>query len=239
MSSTYGAVTVPMRDGVEPADVLFRSSGPGITASATPTSPEPTSGRPPSGPAADLTGERLPVGEPVHQDVAPVKLFVMGINQWRDEQSWPLPGAVATAYHLGGDASAAAGTRSTTAPVTSAISGYATVTLVDVHPDGTALNVCDGILRCRYRDGLDKPTPVAPGEVYEIEANMTATSLVFFAGHRIRVGISSSDYPRFDRNTNMGGFIAREPVEAAIVAHNAVHVGPVHPSRIILPIVER
>ncbi|GAA3155538.1 hypothetical protein GCM10020255_036400 [Rhodococcus baikonurensis] len=70
-----------------------------------------------------------------------------------------------------------------------------TAKLVDVFPDGKAINLCDGILRARYRNGLDRPEHLVPGAVYEVEIDMAATSNVFRAGHRIRVDISSSNFP--------------------------------------------
>ena len=80
-----------------------------------------------------------------------------------------------------------------------------TAKLVDVFPDGTALNLTDGILRLRYRNSLEKPEPATPGEVYRVAIDAGVTGNVFRAGHRIRLEISSSNFPRFDRNANTGG----------------------------------
>jgi putative CocE/NonD family hydrolase len=121
----------------------------------------------------------------------------------------------------------------------SALDTDITAKLVDVFPDGRALNLCDGILRLRYRDDLSDPTPLIPGEVYEVTAKLGVTSNVFLPGHRLRLDISSSNFPRFDRNTNTGGFIARESIDDAVVAINRVLHGPAHPSRLILPIIAR
>jgi len=102
--------------------------------------------------------------------------------------------------------------------------------LVDVHPDGTAYNVSDGILRREY-DGRPDAGPT------EIRIDLWPTSMVFMKGHRIRLEISSSNYPRFDRNPNTGRRIATETEPVA--AMQTVHHGAASPSRLILPIVPR
>jgi hypothetical protein len=79
-----------------------------------------------------------------------------------------------------------------------------TAKLVDVFPDGLARNLTDGILRVRYRESLDAPKLMMPGEVYRMTIDAGVTSNVFRAGHRIRLEISSSNFPRFDRNPNTG-----------------------------------
>ena len=109
--------------------------------------------------------------------------------------------------------------------------------LVDVHPDGRAIYLTDGILRTRYRDALDAPTLLTPGEVYELEIDLSVTSNVFLPGHRIRLEVSSSNYPRFDRNSNTGGHITDE-TEFAVATNRVLH-GPAHPSRLILPLINR
>ena len=93
---------------------------------------------------------------------------------------------------------------------TSAVDTDFTAKLVDVSPDGDARNLTDGILRARYRTGRGPARPVTPGEVIEYDIDMWATSNVFKAGHRIRLEVSSSNFPRFDRNPNTGGDIATE-----------------------------
>src|SRR5262249_3033932 len=75
-----------------------------------------------------------------------------------------------------------------------------TAKLVDVFPSGEARNLCDGILRARYRRSLERPELLTPGEVYPLTIDAGVTSNVFLAGHRIRVEVSSSNFPRFDRN---------------------------------------
>lgn len=114
-----------------------------------------------------------------------------------------------------------------------------TAKLVDVHPDGRAQNVADGILRARYRESLSAPRPLEPGRIYEVVVDLVATSNVFAAGHCVRLEVSSSNFPRFDRNTNTGGEIAHEGEDALVQAVNRVHHRAAHPSRLILPIIRR
>ncbi|MCB1745574.1 MAG: CocE/NonD family hydrolase [Gammaproteobacteria bacterium] len=111
--------------------------------------------------------------------------------------------------------------------------------LVDVHPDGRAMILTDGILRARYRDGFARPRPMNPGEVYCLDIDLVATANVFRAGHRIRLEVSSSNFPRFDRNTNTGGVIASEGEADFQVATNRVLHDAAHPSHLVLPIIAR
>jgi len=111
--------------------------------------------------------------------------------------------------------------------------------LVDVAPDGRATGVTDGILRARYRDGPAEPTLLEAGRTYELRVRLTPTSWVFPVGHRLRLDVTSSNFPRFDRNTNTGGSIADERIEDAVVATNTVHHGTAHPSRLVLPVIDR
>ena len=218
-------------------------------------------------------------------DTAPVRLFVMGENRWRDEQEWPLARAVSTSYYLrsGGRANTASRRRPSRAddgarasrpiatptirdnPVpTGASGGYSRVpmdrreveqrtrrarlharrrsrrtlevtgplavtlwvtsdardtdftgTLVDVFPDGTARALGDGILRARYRDGKTSAKLLTPGEPTEITIDLGATSNLFRAGHRIRLEVSSSNFPRFDRNPNTGGVFGEDGARAS------------------------
>ena len=82
--------------------------------------------------------------------------------------------------------------------------------LVDVHPTGYAQNLVDNLVRARYRDSLERPTLIEPGKPYELTIDLYGTSNLFKAGHRIRVEVSSSNFPRFDRNTNTGRTIATD-----------------------------
>ncbi|WP_412517427.1 CocE/NonD family hydrolase [Actinomadura madurae] len=236
---------------------------------------------------------------------APVKLFVMGANVWRDEQEWPLERAVTTKYYLhsGGGLSAerplVEATPSTyvydprdpvptvggatsfqgeqvgancgprdqraveerpdvvcfstevldedievTGPVevvlhaaSSAVDTDWTAKLVDVHPDGRAMSVADGILRARYREGFERPVLMKPGTPYRFVIDLVATSMVFKAGHRIRVEISSSNFPRFDRNPNTGRLPAEELETNMISAEQTLFHDAARPSWIALPIV--
>jgi uncharacterized protein len=205
----------------------------------------------------------------------PVRLFVMGINQWRDEDEWPLARARSVKFYL--DASGQLGAKPdehsapdtfvydprnpvptmggavccnprifpwgpmdqrevekrrdvlvySTAPLasdvevtgpvkaviyvsSSAVDTDFTAKLVDVFPDGRALNLTDGILRARYRESIENAKLMTPGEVYRMTIDAGVTSNVFRAGHRIRLEISSSNFPRFDRNPNTGAAVADE-----------------------------
>lgn len=197
-----------------------------------------------------------------------VRIFVMGIDQWRDEADWPLPDTQYTDYYLDSTGSAATrhgdGSLQAAAakadsldeftydprnpvptaggallpaepgligpvdqsvidgredilcyatPVldeplevtghvelkvfvsSSAVDTDITAKLVDVFPDGRAINLCDGIVRLRYRDDLSNPTPLTPDEVYEVTVKLGVTSNVFLPGHRLRLDISSSNFP--------------------------------------------
>jgi putative CocE/NonD family hydrolase len=108
-----------------------------------------------------------------------------------------------------------------------------------VFPDGRAIYLTDGILRTRYRNSLAEPEPLTPGQPYELSLDLSVTSNVFLPGHRIRLEVSSSNFPRYDRNSNIGGDISREREADMVVAINSVHRGPKYPSRLILPIIER
>ena len=236
---------------------------------------------------------------------APVRLFVMGANTWRDEQEWPLARAAATPFyfHSGGKANTlnGDGTLSQTAPSdersdrfvydpwnpvpTGQRGGYSrmptdqqqlerrpdvlvyttaplatpmevtgpievklwasssatdtdfTAKLVDVFPDGTARMLNDGILRARYRNGKTTPAPLTPGQPVELTIDVGATSNLFAAGHRIRVEIASSNFPRFDRNPNTGTAFGESA--QLLRAEQTVFHDRERPSRIVLPLVGR
>jgi putative CocE/NonD family hydrolase len=245
-------------------------------------------------------------GDPAVFGKAPMRLFVMGENRWRDEAEWPLSRAERTAYYLssGGGANTLKGDgvldtatprassppdrytydpanpvptgasggysrnpadqRSvearpdvlvyTTAPLARdvEVTGPLTLTLwvastardtdftgklVDVFPDGTARALADGILRARYRRGVTSQLLLTPGEPTEIMIDLGATSNLFRTGHRIRLEVSSSNFPRFDRNPNTGGVFGEDAgVRKAeqTILHDAAH-----PSRLTLPVVPR
>ncbi len=109
-----------------------------------------------------------------------------------------------------------------------------TVKLVDIDTDGAAWNLDESIRRVRYRNGFREPEFMQPGEVYELEIGPLITSNVFEAGHRIGIEVSSSSFPRFERNLNTGGNNARE--NKAVNAVNEVHFGPSRASRIVLTV---
>jgi len=246
-----------------------------------------------------LKNEKNSTGpEPQH----PVRIFVMGINQWRDEEEWPLARARSVKYYLGSggqlgnkpDPHSAPDTfvydpRNpvptvggavccdprvfpwgpldqrqvekrrdvlvySTAPLTSAVevTGQVqvvlrvassapdtdfTAKLVDVFPDGSARNLMDGILRMRYRDSLETPKLMTPGDVYKATIDAGVTSNVFLAGHRIRVEISSSNFPRFDRNPNTGGPVADANARDARRAQQTVYHEHQRYSYVLLPVV--
>ncbi len=108
------------------------------------------------------------------------------------------------------------------------------VKLIDVHPDGFAHQVCYGIVRARYRESFDRPKLLRPGRVYEYRIQMLPTGNLFQAGHRIRVAVSSSDFPNFDRNHNTGGDDYGEATFKT--AHQEVFHDTERPSRVILPV---
>ncbi|MEA2586017.1 MAG: uncharacterized protein QOF33_4102 [Thermomicrobiales bacterium] len=110
-----------------------------------------------------------------------------------------------------------------------------TAKLIDVFPDGTAWNLCDGIVRGRYRNGRGPAELLTPGEVYEFVIDCWVTSNVFKAGHAIRLEVSSSNFPRFDRNLNTGAPIGDDASPRSArqrILHDAAH-----PSHVVLPII--
>lgn len=239
----------------------------------------------------------------------PVKLFVMGANEWRSEDDWPLTRAVATKYYLHSSGKANSlrgdGALSTTvqhsespdqfvydpanpaptvggplccdsqhlapgphdqrpiedrndvlvystAPLTkdleitgpislevfiksSAVDTDFTAKLVDVWPNGFAQNLTEGIIRARYRDSQEKPEWMNPGQIYKLRIDLWATSNVFRKGHTLRLEVSSSNFPRFDRNLNSGleAGISQQTVSAT----NIIYHDDQHPSALIVPIV--
>ncbi len=239
----------------------------------------------------------------------PVRIFVMGANQWRNEEDWPLLRTRQERYflHSAGKANSVSGDGSlsasvpraespdhyiydpanpaptvggplccdsghlkpgprdqrpvearedvlvystpvlsrdleVTGPVTaelfassSAVDTDFTAKLVDVGPDGFAQNLTEGIIRARYRDSQEKPAFLNPGQTYKFTLDLWSTSNLFRKGHRLRLEISSSNFPRFDRNLNTGedAASARKSVPAA----NAIYHDAEHPSALILPIV--
>jgi putative CocE/NonD family hydrolase len=110
-----------------------------------------------------------------------------------------------------------------------------TAKLLDVHPDGRPFNLCDGIARASCRDSISEPSLIQPGRIYRYEIDLWVTSNVFLPGHKIRVEISSSNFPRFDRNLNTG-----EPFGTGtefIKATQTIYHDQEHPSHILLPVI--
>jgi len=112
------------------------------------------------------------------------------------------------------------------------------VKVIDVYPDGRAYNLDESIQRMRYRDGYDKPLAwMEPGKVYKATLQPLTTSNYFDAGHRLRIEVSSSNFPRFDRNLNTGGNNYDET--QGVVAHNMVHHSRRYPSQITITVVKK
>jgi hypothetical protein len=112
-----------------------------------------------------------------------------------------------------------------------------TVKLCDVYPDGRAMNVVDGILRMRHRNAIEREELMEPGEVYPITVDLWVTSLIVSRGHRLRVDLSSSNYPRFSANPNTGEALGAS--ERTQVANNTVYLDAARPSQVVLPVVAR
>ncbi len=240
----------------------------------------------------------------------PVKLFVMGANEWRTEEAWPLTRARTTKYflHSKGKANSLQGDgrlsesgaasepadqfvydpanpaptiggplccdgdhlpggpkdqravearddvliystgplvrdMEVTGPVSltiyaksTAVDTDFTAKLVDVWPNGFAQNLTEGILRVRYRNSQEKPELINPGEVYMLTIDLWSTSNVFKQGHTLRLEVSSSNFPRFDRslNTGEGNHSAR-----MATATNAIYHDAEHPSALLLPVIPK
>jgi putative CocE/NonD family hydrolase len=237
-------------------------------------------------------------------ELAPIKLFVMGENYWRDEYEWPLKRTKYVNYFLSsnGNANTLNGDGRLSADLTSKtkndkyiydpndpvptkggavlygkigpydhteielrndvlvyttpaldtdleVTGnvkvvlYAstdvtntdwTAKLLDVYPDGKAYNLCDGIIRASYNEDPKNPGPIEPKKIYKYDIDLWATSNVFQKGHKIRVEISSSNFPRFDRNPNTGNVFG---MDAELkIANQTIYHGREYPSHIILPV---
>jgi putative CocE/NonD family hydrolase len=112
-----------------------------------------------------------------------------------------------------------------------------TIKLIDVYPDGRAYNLDETIQRARYRESYEKEVWMKNGDIYKIDLTPMSTSNYFEKGHRIRIEVSSSNFPRFTRNLNTGGNNYDE--KEAVVAQNTIHHGGKYPSQIRLPIVNK
>jgi putative CocE/NonD family hydrolase len=112
-----------------------------------------------------------------------------------------------------------------------------TAKLVDAYPDGKAYNLCEGILRARYRQGRDKVAFLEPGKPEQFEIDLWVTANLFHSGHRVRVEVSSSNFPRFDRNPNTGHPFGAD-AELATAKQTILHDRE-HPSHLVLPVIPR
>jgi len=111
-----------------------------------------------------------------------------------------------------------------------------TAKLVDIYPDGKEILLLDNIQRVKFRSGFEQPQPLPPGELGELTVDLWSISMIFNAGHRIGVHVSSSNFPRFEINPNTGADFPPEAPEEMRVAHNAVHISAAYPSALILPV---
>jgi putative CocE/NonD family hydrolase len=107
--------------------------------------------------------------------------------------------------------------------------------LVDVYPDGTSYNMAEGAVRARYRESLSAPTLLKPGEVYRYEIDLVGTSVAFLKGHRIRVHVTSSHFPQFDRNPNTGAPFGKS--KEIKVARQTIYHDAERPSHVVLPVI--
>ena len=112
-----------------------------------------------------------------------------------------------------------------------------TIKLIDVYPDGRAFNLDETIFRARFRESFEKEVFMEDGQVYKIEMSPMSTSNYFQEGHRIRIEVSSSNFPRFERNLNTGGTNYDE--SEGVVATNRIHHSSEYPSQIRLPVITR
>jgi hypothetical protein len=111
------------------------------------------------------------------------------------------------------------------------------VRLCDVYPDGKSYLFTDGILRLRYRNSFEKPEPLTPGEMATVTVDCWSTSIIFNRGHRIRVAVTSSNFPRFDVNPGTGQLWSDDA--AKVKQTNRIYCDAAHPSCIVLPIVKQ
>jgi putative CocE/NonD family hydrolase len=112
-----------------------------------------------------------------------------------------------------------------------------TIKLIDVHPDGSAYNLDETIQRARWREGYEKEVWMEKGKVYRIDMTPMSTSNLFKKGHRIRIEVSSSNFPRFDRNMNTGGNNFDE--KEGVVANNLIFHNAQYPSQVRIPVLRQ
>jgi hypothetical protein len=119
----------------------------------------------------------------------------------------------------------------------SAVDTDFTAKLIDVWPNGFAQNLTEGILRASYRESTTAAKPIVPSKVYEYTIDLWSTSNIFLKGHKIRLEVSSSNFPRFDRNLNTGKSASTSAT--FVKATNTILHDAAHPSALILPVVAR
>jgi len=112
-----------------------------------------------------------------------------------------------------------------------------TAKLIDVYPDGKAMRICEGIIRADHRNPGEKPSLIEPGIIYPFRIDLWATSNLFKKGHQIRVEISSSNFPRFDRNLNTGNYFATDTT--VLKATQQIYHSSEYPSHLILPVISK
>ncbi len=112
------------------------------------------------------------------------------------------------------------------------------VMLLDVWPDGTSQRLADGMVRARFREGMDRPSPITPDRIYRYGVDLWNTCQTFLVGHRIRVQVASTAFPKYDVNPNTGGPLGRNPTPGK-TAFNAVYHDREHPSSILLPVIPK
>jgi putative CocE/NonD family hydrolase len=112
-----------------------------------------------------------------------------------------------------------------------------TAKLVDVYPDGRAIRICEGIIRANHRDSSVPPSDIEPGKIYKYSIDLWATSNLFKKDHKIRVEISSSNFPRFDRNLNTGNYFATDTT--ILKAEQEIYHSIEYPSCIVLPVIQK
>lgn len=119
----------------------------------------------------------------------------------------------------------------------SAVDTDFTATLTEVHPDGKAIHICEGIVGASFRESLERPTPIKPGKIYEYTVSLWETSNLFKAGNKIRLEISSSNFPRYARNQNTGLPLGTSAEIKS--AEQTIYHDMLRPSRLILPIIPK
>ena len=168
----------------------------------------------------------------------PVPSLVTGLQTWPNDQrsieARPDRLLVYTSEPLADDLHVVGPVKAVLHAASSAPDTDWVVRLCDVWPDGRSITVCDGILRARYRESFERPVPMELGQVYRFEVDLRATAQTFRAGHQLRVHVTSSDFPRYDRNLNTGGPVARESIPQ--VATNTVFHDSLRPSHLLLPL---